>query len=230
MANDDTITGGSSGVSSSNATGETSIRVVVFNGKTEQWDSWKEKFLVKAAIKGYEGLILGDDKAPSTHDNKGVKKTNLTEEEKKLAEMNKKGFGDLILSINCSTNAGLIAFAMVKGSKTKEFPSGNLFNAFQRLKSKYEPSTMLQLMHLTKEFHSKALKHGSDPDVYITELEALQVRMMELDHEVTDKTLILHILNNIGKDYEIEIKLLEMRMQQLKNEGKRYRSRMLEPN
>jgi hypothetical protein len=55
MVKDNTITGGSSGISSSNTTGETSIQVVIFNGQTDPWDSWKEKFLVKAATPVSEG-------------------------------------------------------------------------------------------------------------------------------------------------------------------------------
>jgi gag-polypeptide of LTR copia-type len=215
MANDDTInTGATSGSTSGNHAGETSIRVVIFNGKKEQWESWKEKFLVRSSIRGYEDLITGDTKAPATHDKTGKKKV-LTEEEQKLSDLNKKGFGDLILSIDCNTSAGLVAFAMVKGSKTKENPSGHLFNAFTRLKNKYEPNTTPQLMHLTKEFHSKVLKPNQDPDIYITDLEALQVRMEDLGHSVSNKTLILQILNNLGKEYEMEVKMLEMKIQQL---------------
>jgi hypothetical protein len=57
--------------------------------------------------------------------------------------------------------------------------------AYLHLKSKYEPSTTPQLMILTRDFHLKTLQHNQDPDIYITELEALKVKMGELDHEVS---------------------------------------------
>ena len=207
--------GSSTGISG----GETSIRVVIFSGKKEDWESWKEKFLVKASIRGYESVLTGETKIPATHDEDGNKLT-LTAEEQEIVEQNKKGFGDLILSIDCSTAAGKVAFATIKNTKTKEHPGGNVRNAFNRLKQKYEPSTTPQLMQLTKDFHSKVLKPNQDPDMYITELEAIKVQMEELDHSMTDKSLIIHVLNNLPKDYDMEIKMLEMRMQQLKEQGK----------
>ncbi len=199
--------------------GETSIRVVIFSGKKEDWESWKEKFSVRASIRGYDEILSGDEKVPATHDVDG-KKLTLSDADQAISEKNKKGFGDLILSIDCSTPHGKIAFAMVKGTKTKTNPSGNLYVAFQRLKTKFEPTTTPQLVHLTREFHSKSHKPGTDPDIFITELEALQVQMNELDYEISNKALILHVLNNLNSEYEMEIKFMEMKMQQLKDEDK----------
>ena len=48
--------------------GETSIRVVIFSGKKDDWESWKEKFSVRASIKGYEEILTGDEKVPATHE------------------------------------------------------------------------------------------------------------------------------------------------------------------
>ena len=197
-------------------TGDTSIRVVIFSGKREDWESWKEKFMVKAVIGGYEDVLNGDIEVPKTHGTDGVKLTNLTADQEAAATANKKGFGDLILSIDCSQSAGKVAFAMVKGTKNKEKPSGDLRAAYLRLKSKYEPSTTPQLMQLTREFHSKTLQGNQDPDIFITDLEAIKVKMEELDHNISDKALILHVLNNLNPNYEMEIKMLEHRMQLLK--------------
>ena len=59
------------------------------------------------------------------------------------------------------------------------------------------------------------LKQGTDPDIFVTDLEALQVQMSEFDYEISNKALILHILNKLNQDYAMEIKFLEMKMQQL---------------
>jgi hypothetical protein len=120
------------------------------------------------------------------------------------------------LSIDCSTATGKVAFAMVKGSKTKTNPSGNVRAAFERLKNKYEPNTTPQLMQLTKDFHTKTLMKHQDPDLFITDLEALIVRMSDLGHYVSEQTMILHILNNLDESYEMEIKILEHRIQMMK--------------
>ena len=199
--------------------GDTSIRVVVFSGKREDWENWREKFMVKASLRGYEGILLGDDKVPETHDKDGKKKT-LKPEEQVIIEANKKGFGDLVLSIDCSTSAGKVAFSMVKGTKTTENPSGNLHAAFIRLKAKFEPNTTPQLVQLTREFHSKKLGRNQDPDIFITNLEALKVKMAELGHNLPDKSLILHVLNSLPEQYELEVKMLEHKMELLKEKNK----------
>jgi hypothetical protein len=78
----------------------------------------------------------------------------LSSDDQAIANANKKGFGDLVLSIDCTTAAGKVAFAMIKATKTKTNPRSDLQAAYLRLKSIYEPSTTPQLMKLTKEFHS----------------------------------------------------------------------------
>jgi hypothetical protein len=113
-------------------TGDTSIRVVIFSGKKDDWETWIEKFMVKASFRGYEGVLMGDDPVPETHGADGTKAT-LTEAQELLVTQNKKGFGDLIHSIDCTTPAGKVAFAMVKGTKTTTNPGGHLRNSYLRL-------------------------------------------------------------------------------------------------
>ena len=144
----------------------------------------------------------------------------LAEDQKELVELNKKAFGDLVISIDCSTAAGKVAFSMIKNTKTKEYPTGDITIAWLRLKKKYEPSTAPQLMRLTREFYHKFLRPDQDPDVFITEMEALQIQMQDLGHHMPDKNLIMQVLNNLTRDYEMDVNMLEYRMEQLKIENK----------
>jgi hypothetical protein len=153
--NDDNTTIGGTTTTSS-AAGDANVRYVIFLGKREDWETWREKFMVKAVIRGFENVLMGDDTVPPTHDAEG-KKLKLSVAEQLISDANKKGFGDLILSIDTTTAAGKVAFATVKGTKTTEYPGGNLRLAYLRLKTKYEPSTTPQLMQLTEDFHSRTL-------------------------------------------------------------------------
>jgi hypothetical protein len=144
----------------------------------------------------------------------------LSQDEKKLADLNKRGFGDWILSMDHTKVHGRVAFVIVKNAKTKGLPGGDLLLAFTRLKTKFEPGNTPQLMKLTKEFHSKTLAKNQDPDIFITELEALCMKLAELDHENTNQALIIHILNNLNKNYNTEMKLLEHRIHLYKEDGK----------
>jgi hypothetical protein len=82
--------------------------------------------MVKAPIKGYEEILTGLEKAPDTHDALTAIKKTLTANDQAIADKNKKGFGDLILSIDCTKPQGRIAFAIVKNAKTKEMSGGDL--------------------------------------------------------------------------------------------------------
>jgi gag-polypeptide of LTR copia-type len=68
-------------------------------------------------------------------------------------------------------------------------------------------------MQLTREFHSKSLGKNQDPDTFITDLEALPIQLADLDHKIDDKALIIHVLNNLNNNYEMEVKLLEHKIQ-----------------
>jgi hypothetical protein len=205
---------------SGTVSGETSIKVILFSGKKDEWDNWKEFFLIKASMKGYEEILTGEETTPETHNPRNGKKKTLTPEDQEIADKNRKGFGELILSIDHSNPHGKIAFAIVKNSKTEGMPNGDLHLVYCRLKKKFEPSTTPQLMQLTKTFHSKVLGKHQDPDTYITEMESLRIKLVQLNHNITEQALILHVLNNLNEQYDMEIKMLEHKINIYKEEGK----------
>jgi Reverse transcriptase (RNA-dependent DNA polymerase)/gag-polypeptide of LTR copia-type len=200
--------------------GEFSTKIIPFTGKGEDWESWKTKFQARAMLRGYEAILMGDETAPKTHTAAGVKLQNMSSEDKELMNANQRGFVDLILSME-NTGAGKIALKIVMGTKTDpELPGGSLRVAYLRLKNKYEPSTEPQLVLINKKFHSTTMKHNQDPDIFITDLEAMKTKMCDLGHKIDEKTLILHIMNNLTPEYATEVRFLEQRMQMLKEAGK----------
>ena len=40
------------------------IKVLKFTGKESEWDHWSEKFVTLARATGFEGILLGTEKAP----------------------------------------------------------------------------------------------------------------------------------------------------------------------
>ena len=82
------------------------------------------------------------------------------------------------MSINTDTKAGRAAFDTVKNRKTKEYPEGNCYLAWQRLINKYAPKTAPSYIKLRKEFiNSKLGSADEDPDERITDLESLRTKM-----------------------------------------------------
>jgi hypothetical protein len=135
------------------------IRVIPFYGKNEEWPTWSEKFLAKARRYGFKDVLLGKVRIPMTDEDYEVD----TEEGKKLriaADMNELAYAELILSIDDKTSNGKVAFNLVKGCKNKDYTDGNTSLAWERLKNKYEPQSAPSLVKMEKQFRQSALKKG----------------------------------------------------------------------
>jgi gag-polypeptide of LTR copia-type len=122
--------------------------------------------------------------------------------------LNEIAFTELILSIDVKTSA----FNLVKGCKTKDHPDGNAASAGERLKNKYEPVSAPTLVKLEKQFRELPLKKGQDPETWITELEDLRVRLETMESSISENQFMIHILNNLTSDYELQLAMMERRV------------------
>jgi gag-polypeptide of LTR copia-type len=93
-------------------------------------------------------------------------------------------------------------------SKSKEYPDGNITIAWLRLKKKYAPAMAPTLAKYQKMFYGAKLKHGSDPDGFITYLEELRLKMEEMGSQISDTQFLLHVMNNLSPEYKNQINLL----------------------
>jgi hypothetical protein len=132
-----------------------------------------------------------------------------SEERKKItiaADMNE------FLSIDDKTRSGKVAFNLVKGCKNKDYADGNASMAWEILKNKFEPSSAPSLVKLEKQFRKCSLKKGQDPDIWITELEDYRMSLEELESSISDYQFILHTLNNMTDDYDLQLAMTEKRV------------------
>ena len=130
----------------------------------------------------------------------------------KIIELNEIAYTELILSIDVKSSNGKIAFNLIKGCKSKDYPDGNAASAWERLKNKYEPISAPSMVKLEKQFRELSLKKGQDPEVWITELEDLRVRLEVMDSSISENQFMIHILNNLTTDYELQLALMERRI------------------
>jgi hypothetical protein len=185
--------------------------VIPFYGKNDKWPTWSEKFLAKARRYGFKDVLLGKVRIPMTDEDYEVD----TEEGKKLriaADMNELVYTELILSIDDKTSNGKVAFNLVKGCKNKDYADGNASLAWERLKNKYEPQSAPSLVKMEKHFRQSALKKGQDPDIWITELEYYRMKLDELGSSIFENQFILHILNNMTANYDLQLAMMEKRI------------------
>ena len=190
-------------------TEEKAIRVVSFGGKTTEWSVWEEKFLALAGRRGYKDILQGKRTVPRTHDDDG-KEIVLTGDEEKAHEDNVRAYGDLALSIDTSQGAGMIAFKLIKSTKTKSYCDGNAYEAWKSLSEKYSPTTDLSLLKLVDVFNKATMRKGSDPEGFINYLEELQVKINEIKpNKIEDDDIIIKVLNSGSNEYENVLLKLE---------------------
>jgi uncharacterized alpha/beta hydrolase family protein len=100
-------------------------------------------------------------------------------------------------------------FSYVRGTKTAEYEDGNAEVAFARLTNKYAPKTVPSLAKTKRLFYQAKLKKQVDPDIFINHLEGLRMSMEDMDSFITDKQFIMHVMNNLNKDFDNTVKNLE---------------------
>ena len=201
---------------------EQSVKIIPFSGKRKDWSAWEERFLARAKRKGFKEVLLGREEIPAEFNEDGTANeiAGATAEEQKLLktrEKNELAYGELVLAMDTTKSAGKVAFNIVKRSKTKRFPDVNASDAWKGLCRKYAPKTAPSLAKLHKLFYGAKLRKGCDPDVFITYLEDLCIRMEEMGSEISDAQFLMHVLNNLTKEYEIQVTKIEDRVRAKEN-------------
>ena len=197
--------------------GEGTIKVIPFSGNKRDWPIWSEKFLARGDLKGYKDILTGKVKVPSDEEYDDMEDATLKAKAKALRKLNKDAFIDLLLSITAETETGRIAFQIVKGSKTKDLSDGDARAAWKKLNSKFESTRAPNRLLLKEKFTNSRLKSArSDPDVWITQLEDLQVQINNArENSITEDDLMEHILGNLPSVYDIEVHTLRKRLDDL---------------
>jgi len=68
------------------------------------------------------------------------------------------------------------------------------------------------------EFNTCIMKSSTeDPDEWITNLESIRSRLEDMNLKMTDEDLLMHVLNNLPKEYEIQQSKLEDRLSSTSN-------------
>jgi len=187
--------------------GETTIKVVSFDGAKRNWSVWSEKFLARLNKKGIK-YILTQEKLDIPKDGDVIdEKTESGKTLQKIKNDNAKVFEDLILSVDCTKPEGRIAFSLVKRGKDKEnYKDGNAQIAWQKLKTKYEPHTVATVTRLLKEYHTVKMKSREDPEQYMIKLQELKERLEDAGGDkISDKAFLQKVLNTLMKLTEMSI-------------------------
>jgi DNA-binding cell septation regulator SpoVG len=187
------------------------ICVIPFCGKVDEWPIWSERFLAKSKRFDFKDLLLGKLSIP-TADEEIDLESESGKKKSVIIELNEIAYSKLILLIDIKTSSGKVAFNLIKGCKSKDYPDGNAALAWERLKNKYEPISAPSLVKLEKQFRELSLMKDEDPEVWITHLEDLRVRLEAMDSIISDNQFMIHILNNLTSEYKLQVAMMERRV------------------
>jgi hypothetical protein len=65
---------------------------------------------------------------------------------------------------------------------------------------------------LEKQFRELSSKKGQDPEIWITDLEDLSVRLEAIGSSISENQFMIHILKNLISDYILQLALMERRV------------------
>jgi hypothetical protein len=68
------------------------------------------------------------------------------------------------------------------------------------------------MVKIEKQFRELSLKKDQDPEVWITESEDLCIKLENMRSCITENQFMIHILNNLTSDYDLQLALLEGRV------------------
>ena len=188
------------------------IRVISFNGKQSDWAIWEEKFLARARRRGYKDIILGKTAIPA--DSATIDTTTPAgKEQARIKKLNEVAFEELILSIDTKEGTGKTVFQLIKGCKTTDLKDGDSKLAWSRLCTKFAPKSAPNKLELKLEFNRCILKSAADdPDEWITTLESIRCRLADMQCTMSDDDLLVHVLNGLPKEYEVQQSKMEDRL------------------
>jgi hypothetical protein len=112
------------------------IRVIPFCGKVEEWPIWSKRSLAKTKCCGFKDLLLGK-LSISNVDGEIDEKSDIGKKKSIIIELNEIAYTELILLIAVKASSGKIAFNIIRGCKTKDYPDGNGAIDWERLKNKW---------------------------------------------------------------------------------------------
>jgi hypothetical protein len=172
------------------------IRVIPFCDKVEEFSIWSGRFIAKSKRCGFKDLLLGKFSIPKV-DEEIDKTSDIGKKKPIIIKLNEIAYTEFILSKDVKASSGKVAFKVIRGCKTKDYLVVNDFNVLEKLKNKHEPVSAPSMVKLEKQFKELSLKKGQDPEIWITELENLHVKLENMGSCITENQFMILTAKNL---------------------------------
>jgi gag-polypeptide of LTR copia-type len=129
----------------------------------------------------------------------------------KLRDLNARAFENLLCLIDTTNPLGLIAFRVVRSSKTVDYEDGHAGNSWTILDDKYMPKTAASLTKVHSDFYAAVMLSRQDLNVFVVKFEYQHVLMEQLGSTMTNDQFVMHIMNSLAGEYSVLVSLREDR-------------------
>ena len=157
----------------------TELKLTKFKGNPKAFWGWKHQFEAIAAKRGYNDVL-----------HKAYDPSKPTE-----VEQNAKGIHDIMLCMVKDADIRII----VSTKDSTHHPNGHLFNAWEKLKLKYQPGSEQEKEQLMQELYDLSkIEVSQDPEEKLEELIKIQQDLIEFHKQkIEDKIVISRLLNSL---------------------------------
>ena len=116
-----------------------------------------------------------------------------------MRKLNEEAFEDLMLVMPGDTKKGMIAFTMVRKSKSKELKNGDAELAWREMRIKFEPSSAPDCLMLKEKLLGMKQAKFQNLEEFITELEDKALEYQTAGGNWNDRETLEHIYGNVQK-------------------------------
>jgi hypothetical protein len=84
--------------------------------------------------------------------------------------------------------------------------------AWDKLKKKFDPISDPSLFKTERAFKQRKLEKGEDPEIWITNLEEVCLKLEDIESYMTDSQFMVQVFNRHTNDYELQMVLMIIRI------------------
>jgi gag-polypeptide of LTR copia-type/Zinc knuckle len=175
-------------------TTETTIRIISFSGKQDDWRMWSRRFLAFADARGFYDALTTDICVPKDSELLDP----IKDKDKYTArKQNKSAYSALMLA--CTDKA---SFGAIDEARTTDNPNGMAKLAWDNLLKRFEPTDQTSEIEILDKLHNCTCSEHQNPDDWFAELIYIQQQAKSIKMELSDNQLIAHVLNNLPSQYK----------------------------
>ena len=184
----------------------------VFSGMAKDYPTWSTKYIARANMKKFADILTKKVVLRTKDEIDAETNETVKSKDEDIVGMNLKAYSDMLLSVNTETPDGNDAFDLITSTVDEDYPDGNAYEAWEKLRLEMEPTTINSYVKLSHEFRNRGLKEGEKPLTWITDLGKIRKRLKEVGHPVSDLDFFIHIIGFLPIEYYEEQKDFKKRL------------------